>query len=795
MGAAGAACALALLAGCAAEEEDGLAQLATTPEPGTLRLDNTEVEFGSIVPVISESGPVKLSVDACGSNGADCTIEVEKPAGATVRRAFLAAASTGGSGRRLNDGDVRLDGAGTAWMISTQSSIQSWNHWAEVTALVKPKIDAAPAGRVRFSVTEVQTGGVDGSILAVVFDDPSQSTTNTVILLFGAQAVTGDTFHIALAEPLDLSNPDLGLDLSLGISFGFQISNGGTGQRSNVDVNGLRMTSSAGGQDDGVGENGALITAGGLDDTNANPPDPNAPDQGARSDDELYDLKPFVRTGDQTITIFTQNPSNDDNIYFAALDLTSAVAIVGEGIVLGPTFAENPTNTNHTVTATLQNDAGAPLVGRTVTFSIVAGPNAGEGGTAVSDSSGAATFTYLGDGGGGVDEIQASFVNSSGTTVVSNTALKRWVIVNEDPVAVCQDITRAVDEVCLAAVTAAEVGDGSFDPDGDPISFALAPPGPFSLGDTPVTMTVTDTSGAADACMATITAVDVTGPSITCPADATAECVDGAAAFTPAEASAADNCGEVTVDNPPAASFPLGSTALDYTATDGSGNTATCTSSITVVDTLAPTIECPAPIVAECLAGGAFVTPGDATADDQCTDVTVDGPDPGVFPLGVTTVDYTASDATGHSATCSTTIEVVDTTPPVVTDGDAAPLWPPNHRYRTVSLSDCDGVFFDACEGPLDPATASAEITCVTSDEPDDALGDGRTVDDIRIIDATTVLLRAERQGGGDGRVYRIGIRVTDAAGNSATGTCVVGVPHDMSEPATGGSDVLQVCR
>ncbi len=59
------------------------------------------------------------------------------------------------------------------------------------------------------------------------------------------------------------------------------------------------------------------------------------------------------------------------------------------------------------------------------------------------------------------------------------------------------------------------------------------------------------------------------------------------------------------------------------------------------------------------------------------------------------------------------------------------------------------------------------------------------TFDDIVIVDAQTVKLRAERQGTGNGRVYTINFKVTDASGNTATGTCKVWVRHDQSgDPA-----------
>lgn len=380
----------------------------------------TDVKLGSLIPVYKHTGKITLSTDGLGTNAASGVIDVEKPAGATVRAAYVAAASSGFSGQTLAAGDVKIDGVGFAWDITTPSSINSSNSWADVTSLVKAKIDAAPAGRVGFTIAEVNTFGIDGEILTVVFDDPSQPTT-TVVLMFGAQHVLGDTFAIALGDPIDKSDPNLVLDMSLGISFGFQGSN----QYSQVDVNGARMTTSAGGQDDGQPANGALLTVGGLDDSNANPANPLAlPTTHPRYDDELYDLRPFVNTGDTAINVFTRNPSNDDNIYFGALRLTGN-AIVGEGVVLSPLSATNPVGTTHTVTATVQNDTGQPVADRVVTFTVVNGPQTGTTGTGTTGSDGKATFTYTGLA-SGTDVIEATFVDNSGVTRTSARVTKTW---------------------------------------------------------------------------------------------------------------------------------------------------------------------------------------------------------------------------------------------------------------------------------------------------------------------------------------------------------------------------------
>jgi hypothetical protein len=73
---------------------------------------------------------------------------------------------------------------------------------------------------------------------------------------------------------------------------------------------------------------------------------------------------------------------------------------------------------------------------------------------------------------------------------------------------------------------------------------------------------------------------------------------------------------------------------------------------------------------------------------------------------------------------------------------------------------------------------ATCAIASVTSNEPENGQGDGDTAADWQITGATTVDLRAERSGGGDGRVYTLTVRCTDPAGNASTGTTTVAVAN-----------------
>lgn len=401
-------------------------------EPGTnTNVDNkmmarmafAPVASSGLQPVVTENGKVYMSIDGMGTTSSSGLIQVNKTTGSTVRKAYLMSASTGFSNYHESNSDVAINGNNIAWTTEIPNGIQSYNYFTDVTSIVKPIIDGSSAGIIDLTITEQNSYNIDGEILVVIFDDPSQVSDNTVVLAFGAQQTTGDSFAIGLSQPVNKSLPGFGLDMSLGISFGYQPA----GQYSQIDINGQRLTTSSGGQDDGMNSNGALITAGGIGDSNANPADPYATDSaGPRADDELYSLLPFVNNGDTTISAVTLNPSNDDNIFFAGFYLGSTTAVIGEGIILDPQSATNYLGASHTVTASVQDTLGNPVVGKDVYFNILSGPNAGLNSTQATASNGKAAFTYVGNT-LGTDVIQASFYNDKQELISSNQVTKEWV--------------------------------------------------------------------------------------------------------------------------------------------------------------------------------------------------------------------------------------------------------------------------------------------------------------------------------------------------------------------------------
>jgi cysteine-rich repeat protein len=98
-------------------------------------------------------------------------------------------------------------------------------------------------------------------------------------------------------------------------------------------------------------------------------------------------------------------------------------------------------------------------------------------------------------------------------------------------------------------------------------------------------------------------------------------------------------------------------------------------------------------------------------------------------------------------------------------------LWPPNHKYVDITIM-----------GVTDPDGYPLTITIdgITQDEPVDAFGDGNTSPDGTGVGTDTASVRAERQGGGNGRVYEISFTGVDDFEAACTGAVQVCVPHDQ---------------
>jgi hypothetical protein len=155
-----------------------------------------------------------------------------------------------------------------------------------------------------------------------------------------------------------------------------------------------------------------------------------------------------------------------------------------------------------------------------------------------------------------------------------------------------------------------------------------------------------------------------------------------------------------------------------------------------------------------------------ASSAGTATNVSISG----WFPLGTNILAIRVTDGT-DVASCTTSVTVVDTTPPMLSSVVASPnvLWPPDHKMVRVNLR---ASVNDSC------GSATWEVIAIRSNEPLNSPGDGNTSIDWNIIADDTIELRAEHAGHGGGRVYYITVQATDASNNqSEMQTVTVTVP------------------
>lgn len=369
-----------------------------------------------LLPIVTESGKIHVSVDGIGTTSGVGLIQIDKPsATATVRKAIAVMANNGFSGFNPSDGDVSIGGIAVNGVITAGGASAFFNNgWADITGSHGALFNAAPVGISDVSYSEVST--IEGTTLAIVWDFPESTENETGVFYFGAQETTGDQFTINLLDPVDLGDPGYKLDFGLAISFSAQDQSGNAGSNlcgsdsamnSLVDVNGNRISSSAGNCDDGdptqLVANSNLFTVGGIGDSTANPTDPNAQAPcplPSFVEDELYTLLPFVNDGDTVIVVDTLNPSNDDNIHFAWLG-TTGIAFGGDvafeppspcgqkltafidapfsyDIVASDTVGDPVTLTSTAIPAGSSHAPPLPTVGSPATTTFSWTPNAGD---------------------------------------------------------------------------------------------------------------------------------------------------------------------------------------------------------------------------------------------------------------------------------------------------------------------------------------------------------------------------------------------------------------------------------
>jgi hypothetical protein len=230
----------------------------------------------------------------------------------------------------------------------------------------------------------------------------------------------------------------------------------------------------------------------------------------------------------------------------------------------------------------------------------------------------------------------------------------------------------------------------------------------------------------------------------------------------------------LVITQSPVAGTPaaVGTHPITVTVKDAAGNVATGFLNFRVVDVTAPVfVSGPASVTVSVDGTCNAVVPdlhSSFVAADNCTpaNLVVIGQTPSAgtpVSKGTYSVTVTATDAAGNTSSRPVTLNVIDTTAPVITSVAVSPntISPPNHQMVPVTVT---VNATDNCDAPV------SQIVSITCNE-------SVAAGEIQITGALTASLAATRDAKGTGRVYTITVRSSDASGNSATATVTVTVP------------------
>lgn len=294
------------------------------------------------------------------------------------------------------------------------------------------------------------------------------------------------------------------------------------------------------------------------------------------------------------------------------------------------------------------------------------------------------------------------------TDVNTNVSTCGATVLVEDtvsPMAVCQDLSVALDGSGNASVSATQIDNGSTD--NCAIQSIGVLPSSFDcshVGDNLVTLTVLDIAGNTSTCNATVTVSETGDPTAVCQNITVQLDATGNVSITGSQVGGAsiDNCGVASIDATPTdfTCADIGDNNVTVTATDGSGNTNNCASVVTVEDNLPPTANCQN-ISVQLDASGTFNVDAqdvDLGSADNCSvaSVTVT---PSVFDcsnLGVESVTLTVSDTEGNESTCTSMVTVSDTIPPTAVCQDQT-IQLDGSGSATVTAAQVDNGSSDVC--------------------------------------------------------------------------------------------------
>lgn len=193
-----------------------------------------------------------------------------------------------------------------------------------------------------------------------------------------------------------------------------------------------------------------------------------------------------------------------------------------------------------------------------------------------------------------------------------------------------------------------------------------------------VTITATDAAGNNATCQFNAVLNDTIDPVVTCPADMNIITDASCGYLVPdiaGSVTGTDNCSSLanmTVSqNPAFGSAASGITVVTITLTDEGGNSSTCTTTVTAIDNVAPTIACPNPAPVDLGSSCDYLLPDYgtlATVTDNCPDYTItQSPAVGtILNPGSNQIELTVTDAGGNTSSCTFSLSITENVPPTI---------------------------------------------------------------------------------------------------------------------------------
>ncbi len=371
----------------------------------------------------------------------------------------------------------------------------------------------------------------------------------------------------------------------------------------------------------------------------------------------------------------------------------------------------------------------------------------------------------------GITTTTVSCTATDGTTTTPPTSFSVTVRDTTGPAVsvpgdMTLDATSGAGRDVTFSASANDAVDGGLSPSCTPSSGST-----FPLGQTTVTCSATDNhsnTGSASF-KVNVNLVDTTPPVLSLPGNQSASTPNPGGTTVSFSASANDNiAGNVPVSCLPSSgsTFPIGTTTVNCSASDGHGNTASgsFTVTVTLTDTTKPVVTVPPDITREAASGSGTAVTFSSTAQDNLDGALTPTCTPAsgaTFPLGQTTVTCSATDAHSNTGTASFKVNIVDNTPPVLSLPGNQSASTPNPGGTTVSFS----------ASANDNIAGNVQLSCLPSS--------GSTFP----IGTTTVNCSAsDGHGNTASGSFTVTVTLTD------TTKPVVTVPPDITREAASGS-------